>query len=268
MGIIRTDKWLLEHYESPLHVCEKLEDYFQATALEIYDYLYVHGMYHPVNNGINHLKPLLKANPWKVIQDEYHTLQELWEGPDIPIFIFPFNNSDSELALHTGGKSGLAFRDKLFLFLSEENSELEIRALFTHEYNHVCRLEKYRKKEEDYTLLDTIILEGLAECAVKERYGKKYQAKWISTYDEVELKELWNTIIYPNQNVRKNDYKHQELLFGSSKYPKMIGYCVGYYLVTRYIETNNISISELLVHSSREIAHKKTDGDSPSVHPL
>ena len=61
--------------------------------------------------------------------------------------------------------------------------------MFTHEYNHVCRLSKFQKSEEDYVLLDSIILEGLAENAVRERLGEEFLATWTSYYSNEELKK-------------------------------------------------------------------------------
>ena len=40
MSVIRTDKWLLEAYERPIEICERLKVLFDgANASEIYDYL-------------------------------------------------------------------------------------------------------------------------------------------------------------------------------------------------------------------------------------
>src|SRR5699024_2978860 len=104
-----------------------------------------------------------------------------WNGPNIPIFILPSDQHNRKLQRELSGKSGLTFQDKLFLFISEDTSESELKSLFTHEYNHVCRLSQY-PKEEDYTLLDTIILEGLAENAVRERFGDQATANWTRHY--------------------------------------------------------------------------------------
>lgn len=111
--------------------------------------------------------------------------------------------SNPKIMRDQNGKSGLAFKDKLFLFLSDQNSDNEIRALFVHEYNHVCRLAKNDKQEENYILLDSIILEGLAENAVRELVGEEYLAKWTSYYTEGQLNQMWKKIIYPNSNIPK-----------------------------------------------------------------
>src|SRR5699024_2797253 len=168
--------------------------------------------------------------------------------------IFPSDPNNRKLREDFNGKSGLAYADKLFLFVSDENSENEIKALFTHEYNHVCRLMKLDKKEKDYVLLDTIILEGLAENAVFERLGDKYTANWTKYYSKAELRKMWHHIIMPYRHTPKDVQRHQSILFGLHFYPKMVGYCVGYYLVKKYLMENKLTSKELLGLPSSKIA--------------
>jgi uncharacterized protein YjaZ len=252
MGVIRTDKWLLDSYHKPIEICEKLKGHFDgALAFEIYDHLTLHGMYHPLRNGNEVVNKLQKNKVWEIVQEEKLRLQKVWEGPNIPIFIFPSDKNNRKLKQDFNGKSGLAFKDKLFLFISEDNTEKELRALFTHEYNHVCRLSKFQKNEEDYVLLDSIILEGLAENAVRERLGEEFLATWTSYYSNEELQKMWNHLVLPNRNILKNDLKHQNILYGLRFYPKMLGYCVGYYLVKNYIEAT--------IKTSKDLLNIKTD---------
>ena len=61
MGVISTDKLLLNSYDDPIKICEKLEGLFPgADAAEIYHHLMVNGMYQiPLKNGdklIRHLQ--------------------------------------------------------------------------------------------------------------------------------------------------------------------------------------------------------------------
>ncbi|MFD1852125.1 DUF2268 domain-containing protein [Oceanobacillus bengalensis] len=254
MSVIRTDKWLLKLYDYPIDICEKLKVYFaDASASEVYEYLSLHGMYQPTKRGTDLVKTLRNNNTWEVIEKEHQILKEMWDGPDIPIFIFPLN-SHQLLKRDVVEKSGLAFKDKLFLFVSEENTEKDISALFTHEYNHVCRLTKFNKKEEDYVLLDTIVLEGLAEYAVCERFGEECTADWTSFYSDEELKMIWNKLIYPNRNTSKNSAKHHKLLYGAGLHPKMSGYCVGYYLVNKYVEAFHHTSKSLFIIDTEMIA--------------
>ena len=255
MSVVRTDKWLVDLYTQPIQICEKIRDYFDgAEAHEIYDYLTLHGMYHPLENGTEQMGKLLENKVWEIVQREERRLKRIWEGPDIPVFIFPLDNTNQKINKDLNGKSGLAFQDKLFLFLSKDTSEKEINSLFAHEYNHVCRLIKFQKNVDDYVLLDTIILEGLAENAVREIFGEECIASWTSYYATDELEKMWNNLIFPNKNLSKTNLKHQDILYGLYSYPKMAGYCVGYYLVKKYIEANALTTNDLLNTPTDKIA--------------
>lgn len=255
MSIIRTDQWLEDFYEQPIKLCEKIKEFFDgAQAYEIYHYLTLYGMYRPYKNGKDQVRKFRENKVWEIVQNEEQQLQKIWEGPDVPVFIFPSDTKNKQFKNDFNGKSGLAFKNKLFILISEDTPEKELRALFTHEYNHVCRLCKFQKDEEDYVLLDTIILEGLAENAVLERYGEEFISAWSSCYSAGELEKIWSSLVYPNRNLFKADLKHQEILYGLGPYPKMTGYCVGYYLVRKYIKENSLTSCDLLNTPSDKIA--------------
>ncbi|MFZ3579860.1 DUF2268 domain-containing protein [Virgibacillus sp. DJP39] len=259
MSIVRTDKWLLNSHDKPVEICGRIKEQFDgATAHEIYDHLKRFGMYRlPFNNGHDRIKKLQKNNSWQIVNDEQRILQKLWDGPNVPIYIFPSDSSNKKMKREQNGKSGLAFEDKLFLFISEDTKEKELRALFTHEYNHVCRLSNYHKHERNYVLLDTIILEGLAENAVRDRFGEDLLATWTSYHSIEKLQKLWSNLIFPHRNTPKSSFKHQELLYGSQLHPNMTGYSVGYYLVNKFMQENNITFKELIIMETEEIAQVK-----------
>ncbi|MGI6120017.1 MAG: DUF2268 domain-containing protein [Desulfosporosinus sp.] len=247
MSVIGTDRWLVELYRQPIKLCEQLEAYFEgAQAYEIYDYLALHGMYGPLKQGSEQVRKLQENNVWAIVENEMKQLAEMWEGPKVPVFIFPADPNNQSIKTEFQGKAGLAFPDKLFLFISADNSEKEIRSLFTHEYNHVCRLYKFPKREADYLLHDTIVLEGLAENAVRERFGEEYTASWTAYYSPEQLETIWNKLIHPNSDLARTDPKHQAILYGLDSYPKMAGYCVGYYIVKKYLEANSLTSNALL----------------------
>ncbi|MCH1625884.1 DUF2268 domain-containing protein [Ferdinandcohnia quinoae] len=255
MGIIRTDEWIRDHYSNPLEICKKLTTYFpmESSEREIYQYLRVHGMYKPHKEGEEAPLKLLPENIWRVVKKEEDRLKREWNGPSIPIFIFPVDEYNRKIRKEFNGKSGLAFKDKLFLFFSSNNSVDEIKAVFTHEYNHVCRLTKINKSEDNYTLLDSIIIEGLAENAVSEQCGPDQVAGWTKYYTENQVDRLWKNIIEPNQSIFKSERKHDELLYGMGFYPKMVGYCAGYYLVKRYMEKHRLECKDLFKIPSENI---------------
>lgn len=256
MPVINTNQWLKKWYHQPIAICERLTAYFKhATANQIYEYLRLHGMYHPHRHGQEQVANLQNNKVWEIVEKDFQALRKLWNGPDVPVFIFPVDSSDRKIQRDMNGKSGLAFKDKLFLFLSEQNTDMEIQALLTHEYNHVCRLTKYSKKEADYVLLDAVILEGLAETAVNERIGEKYLAKWTSYYTEAELDKMWDTLIKPNRNIANSDRRYQPFLYGTRQgLPNMLGYCVGYHLVKKYKEKSGLLVKDMLPLKTENIA--------------
>lgn len=257
MTVIRTDQWLIHDYDDPIKMCKKLEPYFDgASATEIYMHLIMHGMYdEPLPNGLHFIKRLQRENIWDIVQTEEKQLQQQWNTPNIPIFIFPSNPQDQTLKKEYNGIAGITFSDKLFLFVSKNNDTNKIRALFTHEYNHVCRLTKYEKKEWEYTLLDTIILEGLAENAVRERMGESYISQWTSFYSDEKLNDIWKNVIHPHKDILRTEHQHEQILYGNRLYPKMAGYCVGYYLVKTFMNKNKVDLKDLMDYPSEKIAH-------------
>lgn len=255
MTVVQTDKWLLKHYEQPLELCKKLQPLFHhAEAEAIYRHLTQYGMYGPPIQETERIDQLIKLNVWEIIKNEEKQLKQLWNGPNIPIFIFPSDIHNKQLQRDYSGKAGLTFKDKLFLFISEQNSEQEIRALFTHEYNHAARLAKIKKQEKDFILLDHIMMEGLAEHAVKERFGQKYLASWTKIYSNQQLKKIWKELIFPNHDLKVTHPKHHLLLYGRKLYPKMAGYCTGYYLVQKYLRDKKMATKDILSLPSETIA--------------
>ncbi|WP_156291659.1 DUF2268 domain-containing protein [Oceanobacillus salinisoli] len=255
MSVIHTDKWLNKWYYNPVQLCERLEKYFpDVLATDIHHYLSLNGMYRrPNRNGESFIENV--RDKFKIVEQEHQYLKNKWNGPDIPIFIFPSDPTNRKIIREFNGKSGLAFKDKLFLFISDHNTKDEIRALFTHEYNHVCRLAHSQKIEGNFTLLDTIVLEGLAENAVHERLGKKHLAAWTSYYSIPKLKMLWEDIVKPNKDVSINSRKHNQILYGLQLYPKMTGYAVGFYIVETYLKEHHLEVKNLLKMDSKKIAN-------------
>ena len=101
----------------------------------------------------------------------------------------------------------------------------------------------------NYTLLDEVLLEGLAE-----NFGEKYfdpeVSKWAGALTKDQafdvLKESKDILESRDQKVIK------EFLFGNDKYQRWTGYSVGYWLVKNYIERNpELSWDEIIKRDSR-----------------
>ncbi|MEK8200055.1 DUF2268 domain-containing protein [Lysinibacillus sp. FSL M8-0134] len=242
MAVVSTDKWLEEFISArklarkkELNslqcsiLCERLGEIFQdGLPEEIQFSLQQQGLILP--NEVVQLEKLKKNNVWDCVEQEFIYLQQKWNGPAVPIYIFPITQQQTMT-----NKNGVAYPQALFLFIGEIETR-ELQALFAHEYNHVCRLHNLKKSLGDMTLLDSLILEGVAECAVQELYGEKWLLPWLKNYKLEELLALWKTYFLPHLKLQGVE-KHRPFLYGG-KLPLWIGYCIGYEIVQTYIKNH------------------------------
>jgi uncharacterized protein YjaZ len=242
MGIIRTDDWLQKEFDRPTKIAEKLQPFFnEQTPKEIYNQLRDFGMYRPSRSTRNQLFRMMDQKAWDKVENFYDKYKKKWNGPDIPVFLFPLAQSQGFFMREEKSKAGVSFPDKMFLFLTQFEDPKEIEALLVHEYHHVCRLQKLNKRMEDYTLLDSIIIEGLAEFAVKENCGRDYLAKWCSMYTEKEISKFWDKYLKKQLGKKKNEREHDELLYGLGRIPNLLGYAVGFTIVENFYKNHNYS---------------------------
>jgi uncharacterized protein YjaZ len=233
MPVQQTDEWLSRNFREPAKICRLFMDSFsENNSQRIYQYLKLHGMYTPSTTAQKILDELNESDVWKQTEQILNKYKNLWNGPDIPVYIFPLN-------VHRGfrknreNKSGLAFIDKLFLFLSSDCSDQELEALFVHEYHHVCRLGSQKQNDENSTLLDSMIMEGLAEQAVLNHVGKEFLANWTKLYSDQEMGRLWQKYVKKNVDIPRSHQLHDKILLGKAPYPEMLGYCIGFRLVNQ-----------------------------------
>ena len=108
------------------------------------------------------------------------------------------------------------------------------RSILAHEYHHACRLTQKKVDLEKVSLLESVVIEGLAEYAVYDTYGKRYTAPWVNQRNEKELMDIWKEKFVPELNLR-GQQKHREYLYGDrrSKLPRWIGYQLGYKIVEK-----------------------------------
>jgi uncharacterized protein YjaZ len=183
----------------------------------------------------------MEQKAWDKVEQLFQKYKKKWNGPDIPVFLFPIAQSRGFFLREEKSKAGVSFPDKMFLFLSHYEDPKEIEALFVHEYHHVCRLRMLNKKMEDYTLLDSIIIEGLAEYAVLINCGREYLANWCRMYTEREISSFWDKYLKKQLGKKKNERAHDELLYGGGRIPNLLGYAVGFSVVENFYKNHNYS---------------------------
>lgn len=228
-----------------MKICQELlETFEEKKPANIYNYLVNFGMYRPNRRTYGDFIKLKELNSWNTAERIFQGYRKKWKGPDIQVFIFPAAVNNSLFYKKDGGKSGVAFKDKLFLFLPPLEDKKEIEALIVHEYHHTCRLNRQKKEIKDFTLLDSIVLEGLAEHAVAVQCGESYLAKWCHYYTQEEINTYWEKFLSKELRVTKNKKLHDEILYGFKEYPKMIGYAAGFEIVSRYYKDKKLRIEE------------------------
>ncbi|MDT8859640.1 DUF2268 domain-containing protein [Alkalihalobacillus sp. MEB130] len=247
MGVVRTDKWLF-HYKKKWNEAKTMEEKFECQRdliieplspifstkdlLGLHHYLIQMGLFLPDQSIQVEYEKWNETLPWFTIQKQFLKLKEKWDGPDVKIYILPMNQQNHFLKDELGGKTGLSLEKAIILFIDSTTNEKDLLALITHEYHHICRLQSMKENEETVTLLESIVMEGLAEFAVKEELGVESCASWTHRYDHVWSDEWFNRWIRPNlQTKGRKNYLH--VLYGSTeqKIPLWLGYYTGYKLI-------------------------------------
>ncbi|NYF26263.1 DUF2268 domain-containing protein [Sporosarcina sp. JAI121] len=196
-----------------------------------------YGLFNPIEwtDIENQVETMETQHIWQIVEREYQLLKELWQGPEVPIYIFPLTQMNPGKSKQIPTKNGVAYKVGLFIFLSEGLPVGEIKALLAHEYNHICRLNYLGLETYKISLKDSLIIEGFGEFAVKELYGEKWLAPWTNLYSFKDSIKVWNKYFIPKLNLIGSE-NHQIYLYGKARghLPKWIGYYIGYQIVDSY----------------------------------
>lgn len=258
MVVVRTDEWLDKEFSNPVGICKRfLKEFNETEAKPIYDYLSSFGMYSPNRASFQTYERMKEKKVWETIHRIYEKYRGKWNGPRVTIYIFPISKSSNLFFRETKShKSGVSFPDRVFLFIGDLKDELELESLFVHEYHHVCRIRKQKEDPSEFTFLDSMILEGLAEWQVEKSCGANYLADWCHYYSREDIEMYMKRFIKSNLHVKKTDPLHDRLLFGLGVYPKLLGYACGYYLVRSYYKENYFSTKTSFTISGKQFITK------------
>ncbi|WP_438311978.1 DUF2268 domain-containing protein [Sporosarcina sp. FA9] len=237
-------------------LCAPIVESFPDYSPEELQYEFLnYGLFNPSESATLEYRvaKMKKQKFWEHVDLEYQLLRNLWQGPEVSIYIFPITKVDCVEAAPT--KNGVAYKNALFLFLSEELTSEEIRALFAHEYNHICRLNFLSLESNDIPLMDSLIIEGLAEYAVRDFHGERWLGPWKNLYSFEMALNIWLTTYIHSLNL-KGLKNHRNYLYGKkgSPLPEWIGYSIGYQIIDSYQKNcGPFTILELLQLSSKEL---------------
>ncbi|WP_255436176.1 DUF2268 domain-containing putative Zn-dependent protease [Pseudalkalibacillus hwajinpoensis] len=112
---------------------------------------------------------------------------------DFELFILD-ENDDFVISKLNGVSAFTDWNEKMcFAILPEENVRSTIKSVVTHEYHHHWRISALGLKEDGETLLDRMVLEGLAEHFVKTRLGHQYLGPYKDALSETQAKTIWES---------------------------------------------------------------------------
>lgn len=188
------------------------------------------------------------------IKEELVLLQKQYPSNRIIQFeLFILDEEDDFVKSKLGGVSAFTNWDgkMCFTVLPEENVRKMLKSVITHEYHHHWRISALEINEANQTLLDRMILEGLAEHFIRLKLGEKYLGPFKDALSEIQAKNLWES--HYIQHINDKGTSTDVFMFGNEEegIPFWGGYALGYYLVKWYLDNNkDISIEELTVSPS------------------
>jgi len=137
------------------------------------------------------------------------------------------------------------------LFIDSETFTQEsLEDTVAHELNHTIYYYHHYDDFGNYSLLDNMLLEGLAEN-FKEEFFRSQRTAWAGALKKEEALESLKDL--DNDFLLSTDQKIiQNFLFGNSQYKKWSGYSLGYWIVKEYISHNPNKSWEELAKTEKE----------------
>ncbi|MGV3489385.1 MAG: DUF2268 domain-containing putative Zn-dependent protease [Tuberibacillus sp.] len=163
------------------------------------------------------------------------------------VFLYPLDENDTYGRENLGGVSAFADYDGTLTFIvyPEKDVFKVLSSVITHEFHHFWRMGHLGITEENETLLDKLVLEGLAEHFVGKVLGTDRQGPYIRALTPDQAKILWKSAFY-NQLELKGDATNLYMFGGKSDLPMWAGYSMGYHLVQWFHERHShLTIEEL-----------------------
>jgi hypothetical protein len=169
------------------------------------------------------------------------------------IFIFPYFPSESDSVFN--GVMGVARYSCVFhVFLAHDFKQKDLARTVAHELNHTIYYYVNFDSFGKYTLLDQMIIEGLAEHFAEDVLNVG-PAPWSVSLTESEAHDVFSKCT--SMLSSKSDIVHRKVLFGGDEYPKWSGYSIGYRIVAAFRKHNPVvEWQDLMRLNSKEMLLK------------
>ena len=156
----------------------------------------------------------------------------------------------------------------IFSWLIPNEYTLEhLPAALAHETNHNIRFQ-FIEWENNITLGDMIISEGLAEVFATSLYGEDKAGPWVTKTNRTTLNECIKPIIRNGLHVQGlenlNAYLYGDEMAKLQNYPQAglpycAGYACGYHLVEHYLKKTGKNVIEATLLPAKEILDAAED---------
>lgn len=211
---------------------------------------------HLGNADIGQYKTLSESQEQKIQKQIEETVSRCNDYLPIPVknyvFVFPYLPTEKDKVF--GGVMGVARYSCVFhIFLSPDLWSPEVLAnTVAHELNHTVFYYQHHNDFNDYTLIDEMLLEGLAEN-FREQVVDKAPAPWAIALTQEEAFRALDSM--DRKDLASKDRNLiKRVLIGNETYKRWTGYSVGYWLVKELMrKKSDLSWEEIMKLQSQEI---------------
>jgi uncharacterized protein YjaZ len=173
------------------------------------------------------------------------------------IFVFPWFPSKEDLVFN--GSFGFAAYSCVIHLFIELNvfNESSVANSVAHEINHTISYYYHFDRYGNWTLLDHMVNEGLAENFREDVLVNTDSAPWSIALTK---KEAFDVLVSIKRYLNSKDQLlYQRILFGNDKYKRWTGYSIGYWLVKDFIDKNkSLSWEEIMKTNPEDILETVT----------
>lgn len=150
------------------------------------------------------------------------------------IFVYPYLPTEEDKVFR--GNTGVASYSCVFhLFVNPDQYTKEaLQDTVAHELNHTIYYYHHYDDFNNYTLLDNLLMEGLAEN-FKEQFFDSETTPWAGALDKDEAFK----VIKDSEDLldSKDNKAINSFLFGDENHERWTGYSAGYWLVKEYLKS-------------------------------
>ena len=197
---------------------------------------------------LEQLATLDDAEPREIVEEAIEVASAMLPRPDLSarMFIFPGDGESRVLAEQLGGVLGFSLGSLATLLFVWPGGDWRrnLRYTVVHEYAHLVRnllfprgiaagRLVYTKTQQVETLLDAMIVEGVAEWFAQACI-EGARPRWLEATDDAEVSRMWPRV---RRRFGVSDVTEiRRFLFGDGdRVPSWTGYAVGYEIVEQYL---------------------------------